>query len=102
MAFKKGVSGNPAGRPKGTVQNKELKEMLVRMSPSVLQVVYDRAIGGDIAACRIILDRSVPTLKSIDTQNHESQNTKNEKSDEEIRALIVKKILDNTRKRDGI
>lgn len=68
MAFKKGTSGNPAGRPKGSVNkdNEELREMIRTRTPNVLAVVFDKADEGDLYACKLILDRCIPTLKSVE------------------------------------
>jgi hypothetical protein len=73
--FKKGMSGNPKGRPKGS-KNKStiLREametktdrMLSREVPKVLKVVIDAAIKGDMAAAKMILDRAVPVKKAGD------------------------------------
>jgi hypothetical protein len=73
--FKKGMSGNPRGRPKGS-KNKStiLREamesktdrMLSREVPKVLKVVIDAAIKGDMSAAKMILDRAVPVIKAGD------------------------------------
>ena len=73
--FKKGMSGNPKGRPKGS-KNKStiLREamenktdrMLSREVPKVLKVVIDAAIAGDMSAAKMILDRAVPVIKAGD------------------------------------
>ena len=71
--FKKGISGNPGGRPKGS-KNKStvLREamlnktdrMLSREVPAVLNVVLNAAKNGDMAAAKMILDRAVPVKKA--------------------------------------
>jgi hypothetical protein len=73
--FKKGLSGNPGGRPKGS-KNKStiLREamesktdrMLSREVPKVLKVVIAAAIDGDMTAAKMILDRAVPVIKAGD------------------------------------
>ena len=76
--FKKGVSGNPSGRPKGsvnmaTVLHKELSQMVVvaqgnqkkkitKMQAAVKQLV-DKALQGDMYAFRVL---SVLTQALID------------------------------------
>jgi len=61
--FKKGESGNPAGRPPGTV-NRQLA-MLREAADRVLPLVVDRALAGDAEAQRLILDRALPRAKPM-------------------------------------
>ena len=60
--FKKGQSGNPSGRPKSDTAN--LKPMLAKHGVSVLQKVIDTALEGDLTACKLVLDRLYPAIKS--------------------------------------
>ena len=71
--FKKGISGNPGGRPKGslnisTVMQRALKETIVvveegkkktisKMEAAVKRLV-DKAIAGDMSAFRVLSDLS--------------------------------------------
>ncbi len=64
MPFIKGQSGNPAGRPKGSV-NKQLA-MLREAVEQVLPLVVERACNGDAEAQKLILERGLPRLKPID------------------------------------
>ena len=63
MAFKKGESGNPAGRPRGSV-NKNL-QMLRAAAEAILPDLIDRAKSGDLEAQKLILDRGIPRLRSV-------------------------------------
>ncbi|WP_445775592.1 DUF5681 domain-containing protein [Shewanella sp.] len=60
MQFTKGVSGNPAGRPKG-IKDKHHRyaESIDSMIPQVLESVYQKALAGDMTAARILLDRTL-------------------------------------------
>lgn len=60
--FAKGKSGNIAGRPKSpTVQ--ALREFLATDLEEILFTVREQAKSGDLSACKLILDRTVPPLK---------------------------------------
>ena len=59
--FKPGQSGNPGGRPKRDTA--QLAEKLKTHGASVLQVVVDQALAGEMVACRLILERLYPPIK---------------------------------------
>jgi len=59
--FAKGVSGNPAGRPKQA--SSLLREQLRAHGAEVVDRVIEAAIGGDMAAAKMVLDRITPALK---------------------------------------
>jgi hypothetical protein len=63
MAFKKGESGNPAGRPRGSV-NKNL-QMLRDAASAILPDLIKRAKSGDLEAQKLILDRGIPRLRAV-------------------------------------
>lgn len=60
--FAKGQTGNPGGRP-GNLAN--LRAKLTAGSDEIGTVVLAAAKGGDMQACRLILERIVPALKPI-------------------------------------
>lgn len=65
MAWKKGESGNPAGKPQGT-RHKATMAVLALMeggAEEITRAVVDAARAGDLAAARLVLDRLVPPSK---------------------------------------
>jgi len=64
MRFQPGMSGNPKGRPVGSV-NRQLV-MLRQATEAVLPLVLARALGGDFEAQKLILERGLPKFKPLD------------------------------------
>ena len=63
MTFIPGQSGNPNGRPKGSV-NKQLK-LLREAAEEVLPLILERALAGDFDAQKLILERGIPRMKPV-------------------------------------
>lgn len=65
--FTKGQSGNPAGRPIGS-KNKstQFKELLEEDLPALVSVLRNKAMEGDMSAMRLVLERLVPKVQTLD------------------------------------
>ncbi|MEQ1544704.1 DUF5681 domain-containing protein [Methyloglobulus sp.] len=63
--FKEGESGNPSGRPPGLTTANKIRHEIQESLPSILKTVVKAAQSGDMAACKLILDRVCPTIKSV-------------------------------------
>jgi len=60
--WKPGQSGNPGGRSSKTA---DLRAKLASGADAVAEVVLEAAQKGDMAACRLVLERLVPTVKPV-------------------------------------
>lgn len=80
--FKKGQSGNPAGKPVGARSRATMlmAELLEEGAAEVARHILTAARGGDMGACRLILDKLLPPAKErpvvfsieLDTDSPES------------------------------
>jgi hypothetical protein len=65
MAFKKGQSGNPLGKKPGTRHKATIAalELLDGDLKVITRVCIDKAKGGDLVACKLILDKLIPNRR---------------------------------------
>lgn len=66
-AWQPGQSGNPAGRKPGTGEVAKMRAAIAARMPEVLNALLARALEGDVAAARLLLERTVAPLKAIET-----------------------------------
>jgi hypothetical protein len=68
--FRKGVSGNPAGKPPGARHKatQAALNLLDGESESIMRKAVELALGGDMSALRLCLERIVPALKAVSPQ----------------------------------
>ncbi len=65
--FKKGQSGNRAGRPKGIKDRRvKYRELLEPNARALVKKAVQLALDGDTTALRLCLDRIIPTIKTKD------------------------------------
>ncbi|UEP49353.1 DUF5681 domain-containing protein [Burkholderia ambifaria] len=65
--FRKGESGNPAGKPKGARDKRTaLRELLQPHAADLVKKAVELALSGDTTALRICIDRCIPAVKAKD------------------------------------
>jgi hypothetical protein len=65
VAFKKGQSGTPQGRPKGlTDRRTALRELLEPHAEKLVRKAVAMAVKGDVAALSLCISRLIPPAKS--------------------------------------
>ena len=65
MPWNKGESGNPAGRPKGSLNKATLASLAILQDESekITRKAVELAIDGDLGAIRLCLERLVPRAR---------------------------------------
>lgn len=66
--FRKGRSGNPAGRKPGSVDKRtRYRQAFEANADALIATVVKSALEGDTTAQRLCLERIVPSLKAVDS-----------------------------------
>jgi hypothetical protein len=64
--FQPGQSGNPEGRPKGSLnRSTKLLEMLDDDLDALVVVAKEQALKGDMTAMRLLFERALPVRKAV-------------------------------------
>lgn len=64
MPFKKGQSGNPAGRPRGVPDRRtQYRKLLEPHAPALIEKAVELACAGDTAAIKLCLERVLPAIR---------------------------------------
>ena len=104
---KKGVGGNPNGRPKGSVNKytQLARELLSSRGEEIVAVVIDKALKGDVHCLKMCMDRIVPAQKAVEIKHTKSEDGLiiNIGTSAQIEEMAKNKVLKNpTTKRDDV
>ena len=105
--FKKGVGGNPTGRPKGSVNKytQLARELLSSRGEEIVAVVIDKALKGDVHCLKMCMDRIVPAQKAVEIKHTKSEDGLiiNIGTSAQIEEMAKDKVLKNPNtKRDDV
>lgn len=85
-----GVSGNPAGKPKGAKDTRtQLAELLKQNGAALLQVAIDKARAGDPTMLHLCLSRLVPAVKAKQEPTPFTLDTKAPPTEQSLQVLAA-------------
>jgi len=64
MAFSKGKSGNPSGRPVGSGVSGQIRKAITDRAPEIVNVLITQALAGDTQSGLALLNKITPNLKA--------------------------------------
>lgn len=64
--WKAGESGNPKGRPSGTGKVAQIRAAIEEHVPELLNALVTKALGGDVGAARLLLERTIAPLRAVE------------------------------------
>lgn len=64
--WRPGTSGNPKGRPPGSGSVGALRQAIEAHVPAIVERLTAAALGGDVGAARLLLERVVPPLRAVE------------------------------------
>ena len=64
--WQKGESGNPNGRKPGTGNVAKLRASIAKDLPEIIAQLVAKAKEGDAQAAKLLLERTIPTMKSVE------------------------------------
>ncbi|KTD04168.1 DUF5681 domain-containing protein [Legionella feeleii] len=89
MTFKTGQSGNPKGRSKGTLNKRtEFAKLLDPYGGALVAKAIELALGGDVTALRLCIERLIPKI------NRESTGIEFQKNTTKLKEEILHAALD--------
>jgi hypothetical protein len=97
MTFKKGSSGNPAGRPAGTAPRAKFRKLVEPRMEELINRLMTAALAGDMQATVILMARMVPPLKpTADTVAVKAGSTPAEQGAAVLAAMLAGNIPADT------
>ncbi|MFZ2220163.1 MAG: DUF5681 domain-containing protein [Rhodoferax sp.] len=92
-SFKKGQSGNPAGKQPGTTSRARFRKLVDTDLPGIVQTLVANAKAGDTQAAKVLLDRLIPALKpTTDALSIKTTGTLAERGEALIEAMTSGKV----------
>ena len=66
MPFKKGQSGNYAGRPTDSIKAARIRKQILKAAPEIVERMIEATKSGDMNAARSLLVTVVPPLRPVE------------------------------------